>query len=49
MKIDGFNALKGEIDGDMAVAHEALGRVRGKIRETTISKKNPFGLLTGIR
>ena len=45
-KIDGYLALKREIDDDMAVSHDALERVRGKVRENTGSK-NPNGLLSG--
>ena len=46
-RVDGFNSLKGEIDEDMAKAHESLDRVRGKIQANTLSEHNPHGLLSG--
>ena len=45
-KLAGFNLLKGEIDTDMAKAHEVLDGVRRKIRANILSKENPDGLLT---
>ena len=45
-RVDGFNSLKGEIDEDMAKAHEFLERVRGKIRANVLNEQNPHGLLT---
>ena len=46
-KLDGFNSLKSEIDTDMATAHEALDRVRNKIKANALTEQNPYGLLSG--
>ena len=46
-RFDGYNSLKGEIDEDMAKAHESLDRVRGKIRKNVLNEQNLHGLLTG--
>ena len=46
-RVDGFNSLKGELDEEMAKAHESLDKVRGKIRANALNGQNPHGLLTG--
>ena len=47
IKLIGLNALKGEIQAEMAKAHKAFNEVRKKIRENVQSDKNKDGLLTG--
>ena len=42
----GFKSLKAEINDDMARAHEALDKIRRKVRENTLSDANRDGLLT---
>ena len=46
IKLIVFNALKVEIDSNMAKVHDALDEVRKKIRENSWSEENKESLLT---